>query len=92
MQISELDIKKEVTPLVEEAVKIVETVAKSGISSLDKRKTAVTIATGLYKIADAKYNFPVMVDSVALNLIPFLVDQVVNLFNNDGTFTKKKVL
>ncbi len=91
MQINELAIKEELQPFIEEAVKMVEGVAKDGIGSLSKRRTAVMIATGLYKIADAKYNFPNMVDSVALNLIPILVDQVVNLFNSNGTFNKKEI-
>ena len=91
MQISELDIKKDIQPFIEMAVKMVEEISKNGLKGIDKKLAAIAIVKTLYKIADARFNFPNMVDSVANSLIPIMIDQTVNLFNNSGIFTKKQL-
>jgi hypothetical protein len=91
MQISELDIRTEIKPFVEMGVHMVEEVSKKGLKGIDKKTAAIAIVKALYKVADARFNFPDMVDSVANSLIPIMIDQTVNLFNNSGIFSKKQL-
>ncbi len=91
MQVSELDIRAEIKPFVEMGVHMVEEVSKKGLKGIDKKTAAIAIVKALYKVADARFNFPDMVDSVANSLIPIMIDQTVNLFNNSGIFKKKEL-
>lgn len=81
-----LDIVK---PIVNKAVKVTEEKHPDSPSKF-KHDSALVILEGIYDFADVIWKFPTPVDVAVKSLLPLLINQAVDLYNQTGLFSHNK--